>query len=83
MDSTYVVILPNGKIGEKGYYLLKDFAFAIKNAKDVCGKDYWGSYYLTFHGEDSIHFALISDTCAERRMDMVGYNPWIKRLITK
>ncbi len=83
MDSTYEVTLPNGQVGERGYYLLKDSTFTIKNAKDVCGKDYWGAYCLTFQGEDSVHFALIRDTCTERRMDIVGYNPWIRRIVTK
>lgn len=82
-DSTYEVALPDGQIGEHGYYLLKDSTFSIKNIKDVCGKDYWGTYRLTFHGEDSIHFAVISDTCSARRYDMVGYNPWLRRNITR
>jgi hypothetical protein len=82
-DSTYEVALPNGQIGEKGYYLLRDSTFSIKNAKNICGKDYWGSYHLTFHGSDSIHLSLIRDTCSERRMDLVGYNPGLKRIVTK
>lgn len=78
-DSTYTVALPDGQIGEKGNYFLKDSVFSIKNSKDVCGKNYWGKYNLTFHGNDSLHFVLIEDSCTERRMDMVGYNPGLKR----
>ena len=78
-DNTYTVSLPDGQIGERGNYILKDSFFSIKNMKDVCGKDYWGKYNLTFHGNDSVHFTLIDDTCSERRMDMVGYNPGLKR----
>ncbi len=78
-DSTYSIILPNGQTGENGNYLLKDSTFFIKNIKNVCGKDYWGKYSLTFHGSDSIHFALIDDTCSERKMDIVSFNPGLKR----
>jgi hypothetical protein len=82
-DGTYDVTLPNGEIGERGFYKLKDSLFSIKNAKDVCGKNYWGSYTLTFHGIDSIHLSLIEDSCTARRMDIVGYNPGLKRSKTK
>ncbi len=82
-DSTYSITLPNGQIGENGNYLLKDSIFFIKNIKNVCGKDYWGKYNLTFQGSDSIHFALIEDTCSERKMDIVGFNPGLKRYKTK
>ena len=82
-DNTYTVSLPNGQIGERGIYLLKDSVFSIKNIKDVCGKDYWGKYNLTFYGSDSVHFVLIEDTCSERRMDIVGFNPGLKRNKTK
>jgi hypothetical protein len=78
-DSTYTVSLPNGQIGEKGNYSLKDSIFSIKNVKDVCGKNYWGKYNLTFYGSDSVHFTLIEDSCTARRMDIVGYNPGLKR----
>jgi hypothetical protein len=82
-DNTYTVALPNGQIGERGNYFLKDSVFSIQNIKDVCGKGYWGKYNLTFYGIDSVHFALIEDSCSERRMDMVGYNPGLKRYRTK
>jgi hypothetical protein len=82
-DSTYTIALPDGQIGERGNYLLKDSVFSIKNIKDVCGKDYWGQYKLAFYGNDSVHFALIKDTCSARRMDIVGFNPGLKRYITK
>jgi hypothetical protein len=79
IDSTYTVALPGGQIGERGSYFLKDSVFSIKNSKDVCGKNYWGKYNLTFYGSDSLHLVLIEDSCTERRMDMVGYNPGLKR----
>ena len=82
-DGTYDVLLPNGEIGERGFYKLKDSLFSLKNAKDVCGKNYWGLYTLTFHGSDSIHLSLIKDSCAARRMDIVGVNPGLKRYKTK
>lgn len=82
-DGTYDVTLPNGEIGERGFYKLKNSLFSIRNAKDVCGKNYWGKYNLTFHGSDSIHLSLIEDSCTARRMDMVGYNPGLKRYKTK
>ena len=78
-DNTYTVALPDGRIGETGNFLLRDSLFSIKNIKDVCGKDYWGKYKLTFYGSDSVHFTLIEDTCSERRRDMVGFNPGLKR----
>ena len=82
-EGTYDISLPDGLIGERGFYNLKDSVFSIRNAKDVCGKNYWGSYGLTFHGSDSVHFSLIEDTCPERRMDIVGFNPGLKRYKTK
>ena len=83
-DGTYNVFLPNGQVGESGYYKLKDDLFSIRNAKDhVCGKGYWGKYKLEFHGEDSIHFSLVQDTCANRRYDIVGVNPGLRRIKTK
>ena len=82
-DNTYSVSLPDGTIGENGNYLYKDPVFSIKNIKDVCGKGYWGKYHLTFIGADSIHFTLIEDSCSERRMDIVGYNPGLRRMKTK
>jgi hypothetical protein len=79
-DSTYTIALSNGEIGERGMYFLKDSTFFIKNiVDDACGKDYWGKYNLTFYGNDSVHFALIEDSCTARRTDIVGYNPGIKR----
>ena len=82
-DNTYTVALPDGKIGETGTYLLKDSVFSIKNIKAVCGKDYWGQYKLTFYGNDSVHLTLVKDTCSERRMDLVGFNPGLKRRMSK
>ncbi|MGC4035852.1 MAG: hypothetical protein QM764_07815 [Chitinophagaceae bacterium] len=82
-DNTYTVALPNGTIGERGDYLFSDSIFSIKNSKKVCGDGYWGKYNLTFYGSDSVHFTLIADTCTERRMDLVGYNPGLKRVKTK
>ena len=78
-DSTYTVALPDGQIGERGNYSLKDSIFSIRNVKDVCGKGYWGKYNLTFHGNDSVHLVLIEDSCSARRMDLVGFNPGLKR----
>ncbi len=82
-DNTYSVTLPDGSIGENGNYLFKDPVFSIKNIKDVCGKDYWGKYKLTFVEADSIHFELIEDSCSARRMDIVGYNPGLRRVKEK
>jgi hypothetical protein len=82
-DGTYDISLPNGEIGERGFYKFKDSVFSIRNAKDVCGKDYWGYYGLTFHGSDSVHFSLIKDTCSARSMDIVGFNPGLKRYKAK
>jgi hypothetical protein len=82
-DNTYSVTLPDGTIGENGSYLFKDPVFSIKNIKDVCGKEYWGKYKLTFVGADSIHFALIEDSCSARVMDIVGYNPGLRRVKNK
>jgi hypothetical protein len=83
-DSTYIITLSNGQIGERGMYFLKDSIFFIKNIEDqACGKDYWGKYNLTFYGNDSVHFTVAEDTCTARRTDIVGYNPGIKRYKTK
>jgi hypothetical protein len=82
-DNTYTVVLATGKVGENRVFALKDAAFSIKNIKDVCGKDYWGKYKLTFFGNDSVHFELINHSCFARRMDIVGFNPGLKRQVTK
>ncbi len=82
-EGTYDISLPNGQIGERGFYHLKDSVFTIRNAKDGCGKDYWGYYGLTFRGSDSVHFSFIKDTCSERRMDIVGFNPGLRRYKAK
>lgn len=82
-NNTYTVTLPDGTIGENGSYLFKDPVFSIKNIKDVCGKEYWGKYNLTFVGADSIYFAVIEDSCSARRMDIVGYNPGLRRVKQK
>lgn len=80
-DGTYNVYLPDGKIGERGFYKLKHHVFSLKNSKGyVCGKDYWGKYRLDFHGDDSIHLAVIEDSCSVRKMDVVGYNPGLRRM---
>jgi hypothetical protein len=78
-DNTYEVVLPNGEVGELGTYKFDNSVFSIKNAKPVCGDAYWGKYKLDFYGEDSVHFTLITDTCTARRMDIVGYNPGLRR----
>ena len=83
-EGTYDVTLPGGQVGEKGYYKLDHSAFSIKNAvARACGDGYWGSYKLEFHGDDSIHFTLIEDTCANRRYDIVGVNPGLRRFKEK
>lgn len=83
-DGTYNVYLPGGQIGEKGNYKLNYSTFSIKNAvASACGDGYWGKYKLDFYGDDSIHFTLIKDTCENRRNDMVGVNPGLRRMKTK
>ncbi len=83
-DDTYNVYLTNGEIGERGYYKLKHNIFSIKNAvARACGENYWGKYRLDFHGKDSIHFTLIEDSCANRRYDIVGVNPGLRRMKTQ
>ena len=79
-DGTYEVLLPNGKVGESGFYSLTDSVFKIKNAKPVCGDGYWGTYKLRFVSEDSVLFSLVEDSCNARRMDIVGYNPGLRRV---
>ncbi|MBS1601738.1 MAG: hypothetical protein JST42_03645 [Bacteroidetes bacterium] len=82
-DQTYEVSLPDGKVGERGSYKIEQSTFFIKNAKPVCGNGYWGKYKIDFYGEDSVHFTLIEDSCTSRRMDIVGYNPGLKRYKAK
>lgn len=79
-DGSYTVYLPEGQVGETCAYQLKHHIFSIRNDKDVCGRGYWGKYRLDFHGDDSIHFTLVADTCASRRYDMVGVNPGLTRI---
>ncbi len=79
-DGSYDIALPNGQIGEVGRYELDNSTFSIKNIKAVCGDDYWGKYQLTFHGRDSVLFALIEDSCTARREDIVGGNKGLKRV---
>lgn len=82
-NGTYAVSVPGGQIGERGNYKLKHHVFSIRNSKDVCGKGYWGKYRLDFYGDDSIHLTLIEDTCADRKYDIVGINPGLRRMEAK
>jgi hypothetical protein len=82
-DGTYNVTLPNGKVGERGYYKLDHSTFSIKNAvARACGDNYWGTYKMTWHGRDSISFVVIEDSCTARRYDIVGVNPGLRRMKT-
>ena len=81
-DGTYNVYVDD-QIGERGSYKLKGSVFSIKNAKPVCGDNYWGKYKIDFYGTDSIHFTLVEDTCSNRRMDIVGVNPGLRRMKEK
>ena len=80
-EGTYEVYLGDGTIGERGYYKIEHSVFSIKNAvARACGDNYWGTYRIDFYGSDSVNFAVIEDSCSERRMDIVGYNPGLRRL---
>src|SRR5690242_2615414 len=76
-DGSYDVYV-NGKAEERGFYKVKKSVFSIKNAKPACGENYWGKYKVDFYGRDSLHFTLIEDTCSDRRMDIVGFNPGLR-----
>lgn len=78
-DGSYLVYIGD-QVGERGFYKLKGSVFSIKNAKPVCGDGYWGKYRIDFYGQDSIHFTLIEDTCSDRRRDIVGVNPGLRRM---
>jgi hypothetical protein len=79
-DGTYKITLHDGTVGETGNYKLIDSVFSIKNAVPrACGDNYWGTYKLTFHGRDSVSFVVIEDSCTNRRNDIVGGNPGLKR----
>jgi len=78
-DGSYNVYV-NDKIEERGFYSVKNSVFSIRNVKPVCGDGYWGKYKLDFYGSDSVHFTLIEDSCSNRRMDIVGVNPGLRRL---
>jgi hypothetical protein len=81
---TYDVTLPNDQVGERGYYKIDHSTFSIKNAvASACGSDYWGKYKMTWHGEDSVSFVVIEDSCSARRYDLVGVNPGLKRVTNK
>jgi hypothetical protein len=82
-DNSYEVTRPDGKVGERGSYKIEHSVFFIKNANPVCGDGYWGKYKIDFYGTDSVHFALITDSCTARRMDIVGYNPGLRRFRDK
>jgi hypothetical protein len=83
-DGTYDVTLPNGKVGERGYYKLDHSTFSIRNAVvRACGDNYWGTYKMSWHGKDSVSFVVIQDSCSNRRNDIVGVNPGLKRFKNK
>ncbi len=81
-DGSYDVYV-NGKVEERGFYNVKNSVFSIKNAKPVCGDNYWGKYKIDFYGSDSIHFTLIEDSCSDRRRDIVEVNPGLRRIKEK
>lgn len=57
--------LVNGKFFVSGKYFVRQDTFALTDGG--CGRNYYGTYKLTFVTDDSIHFAAIQDTCGGRR----------------
>ncbi len=61
---TYDVFL-NGKAFVNGKYYVRQDTLGVDDA--VCGSNYYCTYKINFFAQDSIRFALIQDTCRQRR----------------
>ncbi len=62
----------NGKAFANGKYAVKQDVFTISDGQ--CDLNYTGSYALRFFsGTDSVHFAVIQDTCRGRRLSIDAY----------
>jgi hypothetical protein len=78
-DGTFKVTSLEGKIYHQGNFKFSNDVFSI-NDKEGCGNTYWGTYQLTFFGNDSLTVAVISDSCSGRRQSITGGNPGLKRV---
>jgi hypothetical protein len=59
-----------GKLIHHGNYTLKNDVFSVND--NECGDNYWATYKLTFVGDDSVSFAVVSDTCVGRSQTVNG-----------
>jgi len=78
-DGTFKVASPEGKLFHAGNYKFNDDDVFSINDKEGCGDTYWGTYKLTFIGEDSLQVAVIQDSCTGRRTDITTGNTGLKR----
>lgn len=60
----------NGKAFGSGRYYVRNDTFALTYAS--CNLTYYGTYKLNFFAPDSVRFAVVQDTCSERRKGMDG-----------
>src|ERR1700733_39918 len=65
-DGSFKVTSTDGQLYHSGHYKLDNDVFSV-NDKEGCGDNYWGTYKLTFIGENSSHVTAITDSCTGRR----------------
>jgi hypothetical protein len=68
-DGTFRNFNADGQTLRNGNFKYSGDVFSI-NDKGGCGDTYWATYKFTFHGEDSISFAVIEDSCTGRRQQI-------------
>lgn len=66
-DGKFLAQTPSEHFIVGGKYKLQKDVLSISDTS--CNANYWGKYKVSFHGNDSIYFHVISDTCSGRRAD--------------
>ena len=69
-DSNFAGYTGENKLLVMGKYKVNNDTFFVKD--NNCGGDYWGTYTLTFFGNDSLAIKLLGDSCSGRAHTIDG-----------
>jgi len=64
-DGSFLTKIPSENFAVGGKYKLSKSVLSISDTS--CNADYWGTYKIAFHGNDSIYSEVIADTCSGRK----------------